>query len=470
MPYPRFRISMTIPEVCRSVLDVFGREDRSAPERFAETFRKFGGYENVVLTGSGRAGFRLLLEELNLPPGSEIIFPAYTFHVMPVVAEECGLKPVFADVDPETWNIDPEKIIPLVNKDTRAIMPTHLFGVPADMEKIGQIARNNGLLLFEDCAHALGALDREEPVGNKGDAALFTFAMSKNLPCWGGGAIVVGDPDLAERMLSRIDNRRVPSSLSILRRQISNIPGIVLTQRWIFPWTLYPAIRLAALKGSNYFDRPFLEEVRGPEFCKESLVVSGQDSPDMEDGIPETNPASRILHPGSRILHPASRIPDPASHPPPPTSELRSAGPSTNRKNIITGITPFQVSVGLRQLSRFPDWLNKQVRNARLLRSRLQDCVGLQLQQEPEGTRSSFLYVRARVDDPAKIRREMLRGGIDTKPDDMRNCAALKIFESPLPCPEAEKLGGHCIELPCSHFYSDRQIDKIADRIIAVLR
>ncbi len=423
---------MTIPEVLRSVLDAFGSGDNDAPSEFARELKSFGGYNQIVMTGSGRAGFRLLLESLNLPPGSEIIFPAYTFHIMPVVAAECGLKPVFADVDPETWNIDPEKIIPLINKNTRAIMPTHLFGVPADMEKMEEIARDNGLLLFEDCAHALGALDGEEPVGNKGDAALFTFAMSKNMPCWGGGAIVVRDQELAERMLGRIDNRRVPSARSIIRRQISNIPGIILTQRGIFPWTLYPAIRLADLKGSNYFDRPFIEEVRGPEDGNQLSVSSNQDAFDADHG---------------------SRITD----------------PSANRKNLITGISPFQAAVGLRQLKRFPGWLKKQVRNARLLRNRLQDCPGLQLQQEPEGTRSSFLYVRARVDDPPAVRRRLLRAGIDTKPDDMRNCAALKIFEARTPCPEAEKLGGHCIELPCSHFYSDRQINQIADRIIAVL-
>jgi len=432
MPYPRFRISMTIPEVFRSVFDAFITENNLSPPEFSRELRSFGGYNRIVMTGSGRAGFRLLLESLDFPPGSEIIFPAYTFHIMPVVAAECGIKPVFADVDPETWNIAPEKIISLINENTRAIMPTHLFGVPADMRKIGTIARDNGLLLFEDCAHALGALDGGEPVGNKGDAALFTFAMSKNMPCWGGGAIVVRDRNLAERMMSRIDNRGAPSSLSILRRQISNIPGIVLTQRGIFPWTLYPAIRLADLKGSNYFDRPFIEEVRGPKKRDRLSVISHQCGVDTDNG--------------SRII--ASSI---------------------ARKNMITGIAPFQAAAGLRQLKRFPGWLKKQTRNARLLRRRLRDCPVLHLQQEPDGTSSSFLYVRAWVDDPPEVRRRLLREGIDTKPDDMRNCAGLEIFESCLPCPEAEKLGGHCIELPCSHFYSERQINRIADRIITAL-
>ncbi|MEA1928593.1 MAG: aminotransferase class I/II-fold pyridoxal phosphate-dependent enzyme [Candidatus Auribacterota bacterium] len=453
MPYPRFRISMTIPEVLRSVFDAFGTGDNLAPVVFARALKSFGGYNNIVMTGSGRAGFRLLLESLNLPPGSEIIFPAYTFHIMPVVAAECGLKPVFADVDPETWNIDPEKIIPLINKNTRVIMPTHLFGVPADMEKIGQIAWNNNLLLFEDCAHALGALDGDGPVGNKGDAALFTFAMSKNMPCWGGGAIVVRDGELAERMLGRIDTREVPSARSILRRQISNIPGIILTQRGIFPWTLYPVIRLADLKGSNYFDRPFIEEVRGPEGSNQLSVISNQFLKDSNQLLEDGNQLAVSSEQYAFDADPGSRI----------------TGATAAGKNRITGISPFQATVGLRQLKRFPGWLNKQVRNARLLRGLLKDCPGIQLQQEPEGTSSSFLYVRARVDDPPAVRRRLLRAGIDTKPDDMRNCAALKIFGSQISCPVAEKLGGHCIELPCSHFYFKPQIDQIADRIIDAL-
>ena len=441
MSYPRFRISMTIPEVIRSVFDAFGAGDNLAPTKFARELKSFGSHDHIVMTGSGRAGFRLLLESLDIPPGSEIIFPAYTFHIMPEVASECGLKPVFADVDPETWNIDPEKIVPLINKNTRAIMPTHLFGVPADMEKIGGIARKNGLFLFEDCAHALGALDGAEPVGNKGDAALFTFAMSKNMPCWGGGAIVVRDHNLAERMLSRIDDRGVPSPLSILRRQISNIPGIILTQRGVFPWTLYPVIRLADLQGSNYFDRPFIEAVRGSEGSNQLLKDGNQLSVNSNQLSVNSDQLSVI-------------------------SDQYASGAGKNR---ITGISTFQASVGLRQLKRFPGWLDKQVRNARLLRGLLNDCPGLQLQQEPEGTRSSFLYVRARVDVPPAVRGKLLRVGIDTKPDDMRNCAALKIFGSQISCPVAGKLGGHCIELPCSHFYSEPQINQIADRIIAVL-
>ena len=404
---------MSLGEVARSVLSALGKADPAMPERFADRFREFGGYRNLVLTGSGRAGFRLLLQCLQFPPGSEIIFPAYTFHVMPQVAAECGLKPVFADVDPGTWNITPQSIRARLTDRTKAVVPTHLFGVPADMEKISDIARSRNLFVIEDCAHALGAVYRGRPVGNFGDASLFTFAMSKNMPSWGGGAMVVKDDDLAARMKSRIDTVKLPAPLTLLRRQLSNIPGIIFTQPLFFSWTLYPAIRLADILGSDYFDRPFFESIAPPR---------------TREGAGER---------GRTVIH----------------------------KTGITGISPFQASTGLRQLSRFPGWLEKQAENARRLRALLENCPALQLQEEPAGSRSSFLYVRARVDDPGRIRRKLLRVGIDTKPDDMRDCSSLEIFEDSVFAPAAARLGGHCIELPCSHFYSFRQIDGIAGRI-----
>ncbi len=421
VPYPRYKISMPLRELFLSILGVLVKGDRRDPARFAEAFRKFGGYGRALLTGSGRAGFRLLLEISDFPPGSEIIFPAYTFHVMPQVAAECGLKPVFADVDPGTWNISPESIRSRITQQTRAIVPTHLFGVPAPMEEIGGIAREKGLLVIEDCAHALGATYRDQAVGTLGDAGLFTFAMSKNLPCWGGGAVVVSDDSLSERMAERLEDNDPPSGAAILLRQVSDIPGILLTQTGIFPWTLYPALRAADYLKSDFFDRPFVEAVTGNQLS----VIGSQSSGD------------------------------------------RAA--ADHHKFRAAGIAPFQAAVGLRQLSRFPCWLEQQAANARCLRERLEGCPVLRLQAELPGTRSSFLYVRGRVDDPPAIRRRLLRSGIDTKPDDMRNCAALDVFGDQPSCPVAETLGERCIELPCSPFYSERQMERIADRIERVL-
>ncbi len=411
MPYPRFRINMPVGELFLSLLQGIKRADPDSCAQFLDRFRELGDFPEAVAVGSGRAGFRLLLESLGAEPGAEIIFPAYTFHPIPSAAAECGFKPVFADVAPGTWNIDPEAIFPLITPRTAAIMPTHLFGVPAEMDRINAIAREHSLKVIEDCAHGLGARYNGRPAGALGDAALFTFAMSKNLPCWGGGVMTVKDPALAERMRAAIGNDVAAGGFSILQGQAFNIAAIILTQPMVFPWILYPLIRLASRSGSDFFDGPFLEEVTP--------------------------------------ISPARSLDD---------------GKSGSRR-----FSPFQAAVGLRQLKRFPLWLERQEANARLLRSRLKGCPGLKLQEEPEGTRSSFLYLRARVEDPVRARRALLRRGVDTKPDDMRDCPGLGIFGPQPDCPNSAALGGRCIEIPCSPFYSDKAIGDIARRVVRAM-
>jgi len=378
---------------------------------FASAFARASGAERAVPVDSGRGGFRLLLTEMRLPRSSEIIFPAYTFHPMPVVAAECGFRPVFVDVDRRNWTLDPQALASRISPRTSAIVPTHLFGVPADMARILLHAREKKIAVIEDCAHALGAVWNGRPVGTFGDAGIFTFAMSKSLPCWGGGAVIAKDAALADRMISRCAAAPCPSGLSVLKEQASNILALLATQPALFPWTLYPLIRMATREGSGRFDEPFLEEVTPP-------------SP---------NSGERLAVSGERL-------------------------PLTAHRSLITGLSPFQAAVGLRQLLRFPGYIARQTRNARLLREGLRGLPGVELQEELPGGGSAFLYVRARVEDPAGFRRALLAAGIDTKPDDMRDCAGLGIFGDQPACPNAAYLGGHCIELPCSPFCSEEAI------------
>lgn len=424
MPYPRFRIFMPFSELILSLRDaVIGVSPRKTAE-FASAFARLSGAGRAVPVDSGRGGFRLLLREMNLPRGSEIVFPAYTFHPMPAVAAECGLQPVFADVDRRTWTLDPVALASRITPRTSAIVPTHLFGVPAEMEKIRALAREGRIAVIEDCAHALGALCSGRPVGSIGDAGLFTFAMSKSLPCWAGGAVIVRDAALADRMEERL--RPAPSGLAVLREQFSNILALLVTQPAFFPWTLYPLIQRATARGSARFDEPFLEEVAPP-------------------AVPPSDQLSVISKQGN---------------------SGREASPLiTDHRSLIAALSPFQASVGLRQLRRFPDFIARQTRNARLLREGLAGVAGIELQGEAPSGSSAFLYVRARVEDPRGFRRRLLAEGIDTKPDDMRDCSSLGIFGGHPPCPVAARLGGHCVELPCSPFYTERQMEKLAGKI-----
>ncbi|HEY3045391.1 MAG TPA: aminotransferase class I/II-fold pyridoxal phosphate-dependent enzyme [Vicinamibacterales bacterium] len=174
-------------------------------EQFERAFEARLGSGTAVATSYGRMAFVHILRALHLPAGSEIVIPALTFWVIPELARRAGLRPVFADVDPETFTLDPAALERAVTPATRAVVPTHLYGLPCDMDPIRAIARRHGLAIIEDCAHALGATYRGEPVGTLGDAALFSFQTLKPLNAFGGGMAVVKDPAVARHVRAQVD-------------------------------------------------------------------------------------------------------------------------------------------------------------------------------------------------------------------------------------------------------------------------
>src|ERR1041384_1073239 len=128
-----------------------------AIEEFEKEFAKFHRSEYATATSYGRMAFHYILQALDLPRGSEIIFPALTFWVIPEIARRAGLKPVFVDVDPLTFNLDAGKVEAALTERTRAIVPTHLYGQPCTMSAIMKIAERYNLVVIEDCAQAIGA-------------------------------------------------------------------------------------------------------------------------------------------------------------------------------------------------------------------------------------------------------------------------------------------------------------------------
>ena len=124
-----------------------------------------GGYASSA--SLGRMAFYYILKALDLPRDSEIVIPALTFWVVPEMARLAGLRLVFADIDPNTFLLDPECLQRAITPRTRAVVPTHLYGVTCDMDAIGKIARKHDLRVIEDCAHALGATYRGRPAGTR---------------------------------------------------------------------------------------------------------------------------------------------------------------------------------------------------------------------------------------------------------------------------------------------------------------
>jgi dTDP-4-amino-4,6-dideoxygalactose transaminase len=161
-------------------------------------------YHNVkyaVSLASGTDALHLCLKALDIKEGDEVITTPFTFIAAAEAVAYVGAKPVFADIDNNTLNIDPVKIKEKINPKTRAIIPVHLFGLPADMEKIMDIAQKHNIKVIEDCAQSFGAQFKGMPTGSIGDAGCFSFYPSKNLGAYGdGGMMITNNQEMYEKI------------------------------------------------------------------------------------------------------------------------------------------------------------------------------------------------------------------------------------------------------------------------------
>ena len=230
-------------------------------EAFEAAFSERVGGRRSITTSYGRMAFFYILEAFGFPPGSEVIFPALTFWVMPEMARQAGLVPVFADVDPVTFNVTASAIERAVTLKTVAIVPTHLWGLPCDMDAIMAVAARHDLRVIEDCAHALGATYDGFPVGTFGDAAIFSFQTFKPLNAYGGGIAVVRDPNVAQRVAARVSQQPAPSLDRVKHRLWHGRVMRLATRPDIFKWTLFP-LMYACTRLHWSIDMYFWEKIR----------------------------------------------------------------------------------------------------------------------------------------------------------------------------------------------------------------
>ncbi|MCX5749159.1 MAG: DegT/DnrJ/EryC1/StrS family aminotransferase [Candidatus Saganbacteria bacterium] len=159
------------------------------------------GTKYGVAVASGTDALFLSLKALGIKEGDEVIIPTLTFFATAEAVSYTGARPVFADADPETHNIDVEKIKSSITKNTKAIMPVHLWGLPAEMEKIMGIAKENGLFVVEDCAQSIGSEYNDKKTGSFGNTGCFSFFPTKNLGAYGdAGMIVTDDEKIFEKL------------------------------------------------------------------------------------------------------------------------------------------------------------------------------------------------------------------------------------------------------------------------------
>lgn len=181
-------------EVDVGLKDVFKKGDfilGEAEKEFEAAFAHYCGVKYAVGVNSGTDALYLALAALNIGPGDEVILPAFTFIATALCISYTGAKPVFVDIEEETYNMDPNQLKAAITKKTKAVMPVHIYGQAANMQEILAVASKHGLKVIEDAAQAHGALYQGRKIGSLGDVACFSFYPTKSLGAFGDGGMVV---------------------------------------------------------------------------------------------------------------------------------------------------------------------------------------------------------------------------------------------------------------------------------------
>ena len=208
-----------IDEAIQRVLDkgwyILGEETKAFESEFAE----YIGVNHSIGVGSGTEALHIALAACGIGPGDEVVTVSHTAVATVAAIELTGARPVFVDIEPDYYTLDPNRLEAAINKQTKAIIPVHLYGQSADLLSILDIAKKHGLRVIEDCAQAHGTMYRGRRVGSWGDLACFSFYPTKNLGALGdGGMVVTSDPELAKKV-------RLLREYGWAERYISYIPG-----------------------------------------------------------------------------------------------------------------------------------------------------------------------------------------------------------------------------------------------------
>ena len=363
---------------------------------------------HAITASFGRMAFYYILKALALPPGSEIIIPALTFWVVPELARVAGLQVVFADVDPATFTLDPSALERAISPRTRAVVPTHLYGLPCDMDAIMAIASRHNLRVIEDCAHALGATVGGKPVGTVGDAGFFSFQTLKPLNCYGGGLALVADAALAARVRALAESEKWPDQKRIENRLLVGKLQRIFIRPWVFTISAFPFLWIASLVGGNP-DVYLWEKIR------------------RLDPLPEEY---------------AERF-----------------------SNV-------QAAIGVAALERLEEWTDRTRRHVARLNEALGGLPDVQIPQVPRGrTHVYYQYcVHASKRDELVVR--CVRRGVDIETLHVDVCSDMELFAGarvePTGAPGARRAAG-AMQIPVYSTLTDAQIERVARVVRTVL-
>lgn len=210
---------------------ILGEEEK----KFEEVFARYCGCKFGVGVNSGTDALFLGLLSLGIGKGDEVIVPAFTFIATALAVSYTGAKVVFVDIDEDTYNIDVKEIEKVITKRTKAIIPVHLYGQPADMDEILSLAKKYNLKIIEDAAQAHGAKYKDRRVGAMGDMGCFSFYPTKNLGAFGdGGMVVTNNPDIYQKLLILRDCGRIDRYAHVVKgynSRLDTVQAVILNAK-----------------------------------------------------------------------------------------------------------------------------------------------------------------------------------------------------------------------------------------------
>lgn len=230
--------------------------------RFEERFATYIGAEHAVMVPSARFGFYLLLRAYGIKEDDEVIIPGLTYFAIPAMVPLTGAKPVFADIGLNTHVLDPEDFLAKITPNTKAVVPTHLFGTPCNMEKICEIAKAHNIVVIEDCAQSTGGAFRGKKVGAWGDAAYYTFGLTKNITTLSGAMITTNDQSIADSVRSVISSGGYTSKRKLAKEALTGLAMFMATHPAIYWATVHPAVLLGNRLGKDPIHDRFGESER----------------------------------------------------------------------------------------------------------------------------------------------------------------------------------------------------------------
>ena len=368
-------------------------------EAFEQAFAQFlgSGQVRTCSTEYGRMALYFILKAMDFPPGAEIIVPALTFWVVPEITRVAGLKPIFVDIDPTTFTLSPRAVERAITPNTRAVLPTHLYGLACDMDPIIELARRHNLKVIEDCAHSLGAMYRDQMVGTLGDASFFSFQAFKPLNTYGGGLAWIRDPDLARRVGELADGEAWPSE--------KRVESILSAGKWqhtfirpnVFTYSLFPIWYAASWVNAKPEERLW-ERVR-----------------------------------------PLDPLP-------------------THYRGRFSNV---QAALGLAGLRRLPEFIDRTRRRARMLDSLLGDVPGITIPRTPPDRTHVYYQYCAYVPDSRTIVKRCIRRGVDVAPMHVDVCTRMDLFGWSGPAAPGAERAAAAVQVPVYESLSGSEIERV---------